>query len=214
MEEVVEVKNHKGSWTVSTREIAGKFRKPHKVVLLAIRSLGTPEHFNRNNFIPIDYVDKIGRKQKEFLVTRDGFSMLAMGFTGHPALEWKLKFLEAFNTAQRVMFEQVPKLKAEIAELRLANRKMLAAPGKKRNKNFNMVDTYGFQETLFDGEFCLVPITKPKEQATEFDLDMHKMKHCGKIGMSNLKKARTIMNKYSGSSDPLHQTVLKAIESA
>ena len=50
-----------------------------------------------NLFIQSEYADKYGRMQKEYLMTRDGFSLLVMGFTGSKALEWKLKYIEAFN---------------------------------------------------------------------------------------------------------------------
>lgn len=43
------------------------------------------------------YFDSYGRSQKQFLMNRDGFSLLAMGFTGKKALEWKVKYIEAFN---------------------------------------------------------------------------------------------------------------------
>lgn len=33
----------------------------------------------------------------EYSMTRDGFSLLVMGFTGKSALEWKLKYIDAFN---------------------------------------------------------------------------------------------------------------------
>ena len=34
-------------------------------------------------------------------ITRDGFSLLVMGFTGKKALEWKIKYIEAFNSMER-----------------------------------------------------------------------------------------------------------------
>jgi phage regulator Rha-like protein len=39
----------------------------------------------------------MNRTQKEYLLTRDGFSLVVMGFTGQKALQWKLKYIEAFN---------------------------------------------------------------------------------------------------------------------
>lgn len=41
-----------------------------------------------------------GRAIRSFEMTRDGFTLLAMGFTGDEALEWKIKYLEAFNTME------------------------------------------------------------------------------------------------------------------
>lgn len=47
-----------------------------------------------------------------YLMNRDGFSLLVMGFTGQKALEWKLKFLEAFNAMEKEIRKQqaVPKI--------------------------------------------------------------------------------------------------------
>ena len=39
--------------------------------------------------------------RKEYLLTRDGFSLLVMGFTGEKALSWKLKYIEAFNEMEK-----------------------------------------------------------------------------------------------------------------
>ena len=43
---------------------------------------------------------------KEYLLTRDGFSLLVMGFTGAKALQWKLKYIEAFNKMEQYIKEQ------------------------------------------------------------------------------------------------------------
>ncbi len=43
------------------------------------------------------YHPKNKQEHKMYLMTRDGFSLLVMGFTGQKALEWKLKYIEAFN---------------------------------------------------------------------------------------------------------------------
>ena len=51
----------------------------------------------RRVFIESKYKDASGKQNKCYLMTRDGFSLLVMGFTGQKALEWKLKYIEAFN---------------------------------------------------------------------------------------------------------------------
>ncbi|WP_420832457.1 Rha family transcriptional regulator [Paenibacillus periandrae] len=40
------------------------------------------ENFNRLNFEPIEYIDTKGEKRPMYEITRDGFMMLVMGFTG------------------------------------------------------------------------------------------------------------------------------------
>lgn len=52
-------------------------------------------------FIPSEYRDAKGEMRKEYLLTRDGFSLLVMGFTGEKALSWKLKYIEAFNEMEK-----------------------------------------------------------------------------------------------------------------
>ena len=47
-----------------------------------------------------------GQKYLQYLMNRDGFSLLVMGFTGKKALEWKLKYIEAFNTMEKLLKEQ------------------------------------------------------------------------------------------------------------
>lgn len=48
-------------------------------------------------FIKTSYTSRRGRNETEYLMDRDGFSLLVMGFTGAKALEWKLKYIKAFN---------------------------------------------------------------------------------------------------------------------
>ena len=80
---------------VSSRDIARVFEKEHFVVLKAIRELKCPESFTDNNFIVSEYEDNKGREYPEYLITRDGFTFLAMGFTGAKAAEFKEKYIAA-----------------------------------------------------------------------------------------------------------------------
>lgn len=52
-------------------------------------------------FIKSFYINERGRKYTEYKLTRDGFSLLVMGFTGQKALKWKLDYIEAFNEMER-----------------------------------------------------------------------------------------------------------------
>lgn len=83
----------------TSRVVAEKFGKMHKNVLRDIEKLAgdVPEEFNRLNFEPVDYLDAKGEARPEYQMTRDGFTLLAMGFTGKAAMEWKVRFIEAFN---------------------------------------------------------------------------------------------------------------------
>lgn len=82
---------------VSSREIAENFEKLHKDVLKAIRNIECSEEFRERNFAPSSYYNEQNKKQPEYLITRDGFTMLAMGFTGKKAMQFKEAYIEAFN---------------------------------------------------------------------------------------------------------------------
>jgi Rha family phage regulatory protein len=82
---------------VSSRAVAQKFGKEHKNVLQAIENLECSGEFRRLNFQPSSYRNEQNKKQPEVLVTRDGFTFLAMGFTGKKAAQWKEQYIAAFN---------------------------------------------------------------------------------------------------------------------
>ena len=85
----------------TSRVIAEKFGKEHKVVLRAIRDLiAKNEDWGVHNFAPFKISDLTGESTSHYEITRDGYSMLVMGFTGKKAMEWKIKFLEAFNAME------------------------------------------------------------------------------------------------------------------
>lgn len=77
--------------------VAEKFRKRHDNVLQAIANLDCSNGFRLLNFQESSYLNEQGKEQPCYTVTRDGFSFLAMGFTGKEAAVWKEKFIAAFN---------------------------------------------------------------------------------------------------------------------
>lgn len=89
--------NQDGKILASSREVAEKFGKRHPDVNRAIENLIVQNCTVRNMFIKTLYTSSRGRAESEYLMDRDGFSLLVMGFTGAKALEWKLKYIDAFN---------------------------------------------------------------------------------------------------------------------
>jgi Rha family phage regulatory protein len=47
-----------------------------------------------------------GQNHRIYFMNRDGFSLLVMGFTGKKALEWKLKYIDAFNAMEKIVTER------------------------------------------------------------------------------------------------------------
>lgn len=86
---------------VSSRDIARVFGKEHKNVLRDIQNLKCPASFTELNFELSAYEDSTGRSLSEYLITRDGFTLLVMGFNGEKAMQWKVKYIEAFNAMER-----------------------------------------------------------------------------------------------------------------
>ncbi|MBR0288959.1 MAG: Rha family transcriptional regulator [Selenomonadaceae bacterium] len=84
----------------SSRIVADKFDKQHQHVMRDIRSIiEQAEDASKIGpmFHEATYEDKYGRQKPMYLMNRDGFSLLAMGFTGKKALQFKLKFIDEFN---------------------------------------------------------------------------------------------------------------------
>lgn len=89
-----------GEPVASSRQIAESFGKEHKHVLTAIRQILVAEN-SATKFFHETAFDYRGQKFPEYLMNRDGFTLLAMGFTGKAALEWKLKYIQAFNEMEK-----------------------------------------------------------------------------------------------------------------
>lgn len=104
------ITEHEGRPVTTSRIVAEQFGKQHKNVLRDIESLreqlaetSDGDRFNRLNFEPISQPDSYGREQPMYLLTRDGFMLLAMGFTGQKALQFKVAYIQAFNRMERML---------------------------------------------------------------------------------------------------------------
>jgi len=84
-------------------DVAETFGKEHKNVLRDIRELGCSEKFNRLNFEPISYTDTMNRKQEAVVMTRDGFTLLVMGYTGELAMKFKEAYINQFNAMEAAL---------------------------------------------------------------------------------------------------------------
>lgn len=88
--------------TTSSKVLADTFGKAHKDVIRAINNLEIPADFRERNFAPSRYhsKNKNGQILPAYEITRDGFTLLAMGFTGSKALKFKLQYIQAFNAME------------------------------------------------------------------------------------------------------------------
>lgn len=80
----------------TSRKVAARFGKTPSVVNRSIKALLKTET-DGCNFAPVEYRDAKGEMRTEYQISKDGFCLLAMGFTGADALKWKRSFIKAFN---------------------------------------------------------------------------------------------------------------------
>lgn len=96
MNDLVSVSN--GKVVVTSKQVSDHFGKVHRQILRDIRDLICDAgEFGRHSFVLSSYKSLQNKELPCYEMTRDGFSLLAMGFTGKPAIEWKIKYINAFN---------------------------------------------------------------------------------------------------------------------
>lgn len=88
---------------VTSLDVAATFGKAHDKVVRDIRELGCSDEFNAANFGGITYTDSRGREQKAIVMTRDGFTMLVMGYTGETAMRFKEAYIRQFNEMENLL---------------------------------------------------------------------------------------------------------------
>ncbi len=121
----ITITNTNGVLTVSSLQVAKDFGKRHDHIIRDIENLiaetsaknfanlTTQNWGVKSFFIESTYINERGRTYRCYDITRDGFSLLVMGFTGKKALEWKLKYIEAFNSMER----QLININSDIEEI-------------------------------------------------------------------------------------------------
>ena len=102
-----------GKVLTDSRTVAATFGKKHCNVIAAIKRLDIPADFSRLNFKLAEYTDEQGKPRICYHITRDGFVLLVMGFTGKKAMAFKIKYIEAFNAMERALAAPVPALDAK-----------------------------------------------------------------------------------------------------
>lgn len=88
--------------------VAELFEKNHKDVLRDIRKItdsssGLSEEFRQRNFAPSSYRNQQNKKQPCYCLTRDGFTMLVMGYTGQKAMQFKELYIKKFNEMEKMI---------------------------------------------------------------------------------------------------------------
>ena len=95
------VKSVNGEVVVSSKQIADYFGKIHRDVMKVIKTLNCSDEFRVRNFSQSSYTSSQNKVLNCFNMTKDGFTMVAMGFGGEKAMEFKEAYINAFNQMEK-----------------------------------------------------------------------------------------------------------------
>lgn len=88
---------------VTSLDVAETFGKDHRHVLRDIRDLGCSEEFRLSNFGQSTYINSQNKKQPMAYMTRDGFTLLVMGYGGELAMKFKEAYIKQFNAMEKAL---------------------------------------------------------------------------------------------------------------
>lgn len=92
--DLVMIKNNQV--VVSSRQVAERFHKLHKSIIRSVKEILAAQNCATKFFKETYYINR-GKKYIEYLMNRDGFVLLVMGFTGKVAMDLKIAYINAFN---------------------------------------------------------------------------------------------------------------------
>lgn len=192
MNELVKIKNNQV--VVSSRQVAEKFGKLHKDVLENIRNILAAEN-SATKFYQEATHEYRGQKFPEYLMNRDGFSLLVMGFTGKDALHWKMKYIAAFNEMEaKLNGKPISLLKEKEIEARLNNsRARIASEFRKIAEKTDILEYKHICQQKAAEVLSGVPLL-PMEEAKEIT---YSATDIGRLLGVSANKISTIANKYN-----------------
>lgn len=157
MNELINVIN--GEVVTTSLLIAEYFHKRHDAVLRSIEGLiseNTKSWFQKSLY----KVDGNNKTYPMYYINRDGFSLLAMGFTGKKALEWKVKYIEAFNQMEKYINKRKADIQIQKNAMQFIHNN-LEMPTKKDYIKANTIankcvsNMYGFPKMIKKGDMSV-----------------------------------------------------------
>lgn len=118
-------RSKKGTLVTTSLLVADTFNKRHADVLRAIDNMECSAEFFHSNFAFVENQLIGAVKERKCIMTRDGFSFLAMGFTGKKAAKFKEDYINAFNRLQNEQINQIPCTYSEALQLAADQAKQL-----------------------------------------------------------------------------------------
>ena len=140
LQDFVQVKN---SQTITTTEfVAQAFKKRHDNIIRDIENLlsDIDPAFAAQNFKAVERVQKTGfgeRATRAYELTKDGFMLLVMGFTGKAALAIKIAYIQAFNAMAAALAGRLKTSSSTTPDERKGLRQAVAALVVRRGIDFS-----------------------------------------------------------------------------
>ena len=94
-----------GKFFTDSLMVSSIFEKEHSKVLDSIKKILETGEIDDADFSVISYQDKIKRTQYKYLISKNGFALLGMGFTGDKALKFKIAYIKQFNKMEEALKE-------------------------------------------------------------------------------------------------------------
>ena len=146
--------------------VAETFEKEHRNVLKSIRKLMSATNVAvAQMFDETTYVNEQGKEQPMFFMNRDGFTLLAMGFSGEKALKFKVDYINAFNEMEAELKSQQPKQLSAAESLLQSVQLLVAHERQLAILEHNQKNMQGAISSLYD-----------KVYGMQFETDMVKQK--------------------------------------
>lgn len=113
---IITYDNYHQQPVVSSLQIAEDFGKQHKNVIQSIQNLVAENSAAKSWFYETTYESR-GKQYPMYLMNKDGFTFLVMGFNGKLANEWKIKYIQAFNAMEQQIKDGLPTTPEEKLDL-------------------------------------------------------------------------------------------------
>ena len=182
----IKINNDNGTLTVSSLQVAEDFEKQHKHILNAISKLESeiqPAENSACYFLSSSYVDAKGENRKCYNLTRDGFSLLVMGFTGKKALEWKLKYIEAFNLMEQKIRERYSDISPQLQFLIDMERKQKQLEKKQEELESKIADISEIRDNTIKATFEYGRISSELQKSISKTVKIRCIDICGTAQM-------------------------------
>ena len=82
--------------------VAEKFGKEHKRVMQDIREMGCSALFREHNFVLSSYLSCQNKELPMYIMTKDGFTLLVMSYTGEKAMRFKEDYIAPLTQWKRL----------------------------------------------------------------------------------------------------------------